>query len=453
MAGHDVEKSTVDEVIDTSPPAKIMKRTVEDQLTSSPPRRISSQSSRSVHSTVARNVTQPVHSAVAQNLTPNVHSTVARNLTRPVHSTAARNRTNFSPIRQTASKAAPAATVSSKLPQTFILKGLKATEPLLARAMSSAKPTTTSAPKTVAAADDAQAAHTSLAAADDVHVHIIRVDDAAATTDPGVKTSLLRADAKAQPRTRTTTTAAAIPKQQQQQNTYSAAPLRSILQQQDHDPTQRRRPLDHLTLAYDRQIPLMLTGGVMAEQYLMARLMEHVRRITDESTGGARGVSAAWLCCDWQPTQELQLRCRDYSGVLPQMSDGAAQLPKVDDYQGRLHGVFDGSEDVRMSGERMRYLEELSRALVKTLASLQAACTSLARQACEIGSLELQREIRTNTIPAIVYPVADATALAVELMFSHVHVRRQNMLQAARATTVECVNALVQSMLSNQHLF
>ena len=35
----------------------------------------------------------------------------------------------------------------------------------------------------------------------------------------------------------------------------------------------------------------------------------------------------------------------------------------------------------------------------------------------------------------------------------HVHVRRQNMLQAARATTVECVNALVQSMLSNQHLF
>ena len=196
---------------------------------------------------------------------------------------------------------------------------------------------------------------------------------------------------------------------------------------------------------------MVMQQRIITEEYLAARLEEHASRIV-EPTGEPRG-NAAWLRSFWRPTEVLQLNPRDYDANMPYMSSNAAQLPDINDYQGKLNGLFFGNETVEMDGERARYLEELSRALCKTLTSLQAACVALVNQVHKIDDLALRQEIFKETIPAIVHPVADATALAVELTFSHIHIRRQNVLRAAKATMVDCVNALLQPMLKNDRLF
>ena len=232
-----------------------------------------------------------------------------------------------------------------------------------------------------------------------------------------------------------------------QKQTYFAADTFGILQQGDV----RQRQLDVLTVLHDRKPAMVMQQRIITEEYLAARLEEHAKRIV-EPTGELRG-GAAWLCDDWRPTEVLQLNIRDYETNMPGMSNTAARLPDMNDYQGKLEGVFYGHETVEMDGERARYLEELSRALCKTLTSLQAACVALVNQVHKIDDLALRQTICKETIPTIVYPVADATALAVELMFSHIHIRRQNVLRAARATMVDCVNALLQPMLKNDRLF
>ena len=93
------------------------------------------------------------------------------------------------------------------------------------------------------------------------------------------------------------------------------------------------------------------------------------------------------------------------------------------------------------------------RALFKKMTSLQAACYRLQCDINRVSDPQLRHIMLTETLPAFIYPVTDATALAVEALFSHIHVRRQNLLQLARATVADCLLAMSEPILDNPVLF
>ena len=101
----------------------------------------------------------------------------------------------------------------------------------------------------------------------------------------------------------------------------------------------------------------------------------------------------------------------------------------------------------------MRYIEELMRALFKTMTSMQAACCKLLEDIHRVENHALRHQMLTQTMPAIIFPVTDATALAVEALFSHIHVRRQHLLRVARAAAHDCLIALSEEMLDQPNLF
>lgn len=131
--------------------------------------------------------------------------------------------------------------------------------------------------------------------------------------------------------------------------------------------------------------------------------------------------------------------------TMPQMSDSAAQQPLKETNQHKLHGVFSGNEDIEITGNACA-TSRSSRAHFSRLTSLQSTTARLVQQVHEIPDLHLRRSILTETLPCLVFPIADATALTVELLFSYEHVRRQNLLRAALATTADYVEALIQHM-------
>ena len=93
------------------------------------------------------------------------------------------------------------------------------------------------------------------------------------------------------------------------------------------------------------------------------------------------------------------------------------------------------------------------RALFKKMTSLQAACYRLQCDINRVSDPQLRHIMLTETLPAFIYPVTGATALAVEALFSHIHVRRQNLLQLARTTVADCLLAISEPILDNPVLF
>ena len=184
---------------------------------------------------------------------------------------------------------------------------------------------------------------------------------------------------------------------------------------------------------------------------MRARLAEHTRLLT--SLIGTEHFNTNTMTSCWAPSTCLGLRPADYSSQHPGMSDAAAELPDEEKWGHKLHGVFTGEETVEVQGDRMRYIEELMRALFKTMTSMQAACCRLLSDIHCVADHTLLHKMLTETMPAIIFPVTDATALAVEALFSHIHVRRQNLLRVARAAAHDCLLALSEEMLNQPHLF
>ena len=200
-----------------------------------------------------------------------------------------------------------------------------------------------------------------------------------------------------------------------------------------------------------RQPPMLWQGPTFLEQLMRQRFSEHLDRIHQLATSGHG--TADTFTTDWLPSTRLGLRPNDYAHVLSTMSDTAAQLPATAHPGSSLRGMFTGNENMEIPGDRMRYLEELMRALCKALVALHNGCFRLRQNITNIQDNALRHEMLTQTLPALVFPVTDATALAVEALFSHIHVRRQNVLYAARATAADCMLALAADVVTSQTLF
>ena len=200
-----------------------------------------------------------------------------------------------------------------------------------------------------------------------------------------------------------------------------------------------------------RQPPMLWVGPTFMEQLMKQRVAEHLDRIHLLATNG-HGTADVFTT-DWLPSTSLGLRPNEYAHVVPAMSDTAAQGPQTQRPCTSLEGLFTGNENMEIPGERMRYLEELMWALCKALSAMHNACYRLRQNITMIQDNALRHEMLTQTLPALVFPVTDATALAVEALFSHVHVRRQNLLYLARATAADCLLALAADVAPNPALF
>ena len=302
------------------------------------------------------------------------------------------------------------------------------------------------------AAGDASATHASTAAhspapanvADDA-AQATPVSTAAHTPTPGATADVTATDAHA-------STAADTPQpscstQQPSKPTYEAQATAQVLYQD----VGAQRPLADFEVGRVRSQPLQPEGSTYAEELMRARLAEHTRLLT--SLIGTEHFNTNTMTSCWAPSTCLGLRPADYSSQHPGMSDAAAELPDEEKWGHKLHGVFTGEETVEVQGDRMRYIEELMRALFKTMTSMQAACCRLLSDIHCVADHTLRHKMLTETMPAIIFPVTDATALAVEALFSHIHVRRQNLLRVARAAAHDCLLALSEEMLNQPHLF
>ena len=150
----------------------------------------------------------------------------------------------------------------------------------------------------------------------------------------------------------------------------------------------------------------------------------------------------------------LDLNMSDYDHVLPQIHPTAARLPAHRYWGAQLPASVPTEFSYNITDWRMRLFEQLSRGLVKALASAEGAISQLVGELQQIvGNHALVSRIMTSVIPQLIYAITDAAVFNVELLHQLVVTRRQAVVTATRAAVGDYLQMLTAPIVDNQHLF
>ena len=150
----------------------------------------------------------------------------------------------------------------------------------------------------------------------------------------------------------------------------------------------------------------------------------------------------------------LDVNTSDYDHVLPEIHPTAARLPAQRYWGTHLPAPVPTEFHYNITDWRMRLFEQLSRALVKALASAEGAISQLVGELQQIvGNHALVSRIMTSVVPQLIFAITDAAVFNVELLHQLVVTRRQAVVTATRAAVTDYLQMLTAPIVDNQHLF